>query len=68
MVAVGAPMEAFQEEGEEEVEPPGGREEALVRCCLAEWSRFVKLSETLFTSIESSIFFKCYTKQYQDID
>lgn len=57
MVAVGAPMEAFQEEGEEEVEPPGGREEALVRCCLAEWSRLVKLSETLFTSIESSIFF-----------
>lgn len=56
-------MEAFQEDGEEEVEPPGGRQEALVRRRLAEGSRFVKLSETLFTSI-----LKCYTKQCEDID
>lgn len=50
-------MEAFQEGGGEEVEPPGGRQEALVRRRLAEGSRFVKLSETLFTSIVSSIVF-----------
>lgn len=41
-------MEAFQEEGEEEVEPPGGRQEALVRRRLADGSRFVKLSSRQF--------------------